>query len=114
MQQPGRAVDERRAGRWTSVLIMFILVAGVLSFVWSSKDYWLLPLASEQGRASRRARKLRPKPGCFQCSSKARPRSLEPSPQARVRPPRPAQGARSPQGPSSFWGFDASRRFRRD
>jgi cytochrome c oxidase subunit 2 len=49
MQQPGRAVDERRAGRWTSVLIMFILVAGVLSFVWSSKDYWLLPLASEQG-----------------------------------------------------------------
>ena len=30
---------------------MFILVAGVLSFVWSTKDYWLLPLASQQGVA---------------------------------------------------------------
>lgn len=49
MEQPGQVVDERRAGRWMSALIMFILVAGVLSFVWSSKDYWLLPLASSQG-----------------------------------------------------------------
>jgi len=49
MEQPGRVVDERRAGRWMSAFIMFILVAGVLSFVWSSKDYWLLPLASTQG-----------------------------------------------------------------
>ena len=49
MEQPGQVVDERRAGRWMSALIMFILVAGVLSFVWSSKDYWLLPLASTQG-----------------------------------------------------------------
>jgi cytochrome c oxidase subunit 2 len=32
-----------------SVLMMFILVAGVLSFVWSARSYWLLPLASVQG-----------------------------------------------------------------
>ncbi len=30
---------------------MFILVAGVLSFVWSARSYWLLPLASIQGAA---------------------------------------------------------------
>ncbi len=49
MEETGRTKDERRAGRWASVLIMFTLVAGVLSFVWSAKSYWLLPLASIQG-----------------------------------------------------------------
>jgi cytochrome c oxidase subunit II len=51
MEQPGQVKDERRAGRWMSALIMFILVAGVLSFVWSARSYWLLPLASTQGGA---------------------------------------------------------------
>ncbi|HLJ61186.1 MAG TPA: cytochrome c oxidase subunit II [bacterium] len=49
MEHPGQVKDERWAGRWMSALMMFILVAGVLSFVWSARSYWLLPLASAQG-----------------------------------------------------------------
>jgi len=42
--------DERRAGMWVGILILFILVAGSGSFVIASHKWWLQPLASEQGR----------------------------------------------------------------
>lgn len=42
--------DHRAAGLWTGILIIFILVAGVVSFVVAAYKWWLQPLASVQGR----------------------------------------------------------------
>ena len=36
MEQPNHVADHQRAGRWMAALIMFILVAGVLSFVFGN------------------------------------------------------------------------------
>jgi len=41
--------DERPAGRWMGVLILFILAAGVGSFVYAAHYWWLPPLASTLG-----------------------------------------------------------------
>jgi cytochrome c oxidase subunit 2 len=41
--------DERPAGRWMGVLLLFILAAGVGSFVVAAHIWWLQPLASKQG-----------------------------------------------------------------
>ena len=42
--------DERRAGLWAGLLILFIMVAGVVSFIVAGHRWWLQPLASTQGR----------------------------------------------------------------
>jgi cytochrome c oxidase subunit 2 len=42
--------DHRAAGAWTGALIVFILVAGFVSFVVAAYKWWLQPLASVQGR----------------------------------------------------------------
>jgi cytochrome c oxidase subunit 2 len=42
--------DHRRAGVWTGILVLAILVAGVGSFVVAKYKWWLQPLASVQGR----------------------------------------------------------------
>jgi cytochrome c oxidase subunit 2 len=44
--------DERPAGLWTGILVLFILVVGVLSFILAKYkyDWWLQPLASRQGK----------------------------------------------------------------
>src|SRR6202011_3633082 len=42
--------DHRRAGLWTGILILAVLVAGVGSFVVAKRLWWLQPLASVQGR----------------------------------------------------------------
>jgi len=44
--------DERAAGRWMGVLILFILAAGVASFIVAAHIWWLQPLASTQGFAA--------------------------------------------------------------
>lgn len=44
-----QARDERRAGMWMAVLVLFILVAGVVSFVIAAYVWWMPPLASTQG-----------------------------------------------------------------
>lgn len=44
--------DERAAGRWMGALILFILAAGVVSFIVAAQIWWLQPLASQQGRAA--------------------------------------------------------------
>jgi cytochrome c oxidase subunit 2 len=44
------ARDERRAGMWIGLLVLFILVAGVVSFIVAKYRWWLQPLASTQGR----------------------------------------------------------------
>lgn len=44
--------DERTAGRWMGVLILFILAAGIVSFVVAAHIWWLQPLASKQGEAA--------------------------------------------------------------
>ncbi len=44
-----RRPDERRAGTWMGVLILFILAAGFVSFVVAARIWWLPPLASRQG-----------------------------------------------------------------
>jgi cytochrome c oxidase subunit II len=43
------AQDHRRAGVWTGILVLAILVAGVGSFVIAKYKWWLQPLASVQG-----------------------------------------------------------------
>ena len=49
--EPGVTVprDERTAGRWMGALILFILAAGVGSFIVAAHIWWLQPLASRQG-----------------------------------------------------------------
>ncbi|HEV2356711.1 MAG TPA: cytochrome c oxidase subunit II [bacterium] len=49
--EPGVTVprDERSAGRWMGALILFILAAGVVSFIVAAHIWWLQPLASRQG-----------------------------------------------------------------
>jgi cytochrome c oxidase subunit II len=47
--QPLAPRDERTAGRWMGVLILFILAAGVGSFVYAAHYWWLPPLASTRG-----------------------------------------------------------------
>jgi cytochrome c oxidase subunit 2 len=49
MASPNDTRDERRAGMWTGILVLFILVAGVGSFVYAAYNWWLQPLASVQG-----------------------------------------------------------------
>src|SRR6202022_1575699 len=44
------APAHRRAGVWTGILVLVILVAGVGSFVVAKSKWWLQPLASVQGR----------------------------------------------------------------
>lgn len=41
--------DERRTGMWMALLVLFILVAGVVSFVVAAYIWWLPPLASDRG-----------------------------------------------------------------
>jgi len=41
--------DERRAGMWMAVLVLFVLVASVVSFVIAAYVWWLPPLASDRG-----------------------------------------------------------------
>ena len=41
--------DERRAGLWMGVLVLFILAAGVGSFIYAAYNWWLPSLASKQG-----------------------------------------------------------------
>ncbi|HKV43342.1 MAG TPA: cytochrome c oxidase subunit II [bacterium] len=50
MQPQSVVRDERRAGFWAGILILFILVAGVVSFIVARYQWWLQPLASVQGR----------------------------------------------------------------
>lgn len=50
MQPQSDARDERRAGFWTGILVLFILVAGVGSFIVAQSQWWLQPLASVQGK----------------------------------------------------------------
>jgi cytochrome c oxidase subunit II len=49
MASPIGSNDQRAAGMWTGILVLFILVAGVGSFVVASYKWWLQPLASVQG-----------------------------------------------------------------
>ncbi len=44
-----QAHDERRAGMWMAILVLFILAAGVISFVVAAYIWWLPPLASDRG-----------------------------------------------------------------
>jgi len=50
MPPQGEARDERRAGLWAGILVLFILVAGVGSFIVARSQWWLQPLASAQGK----------------------------------------------------------------
>ncbi|HLW59326.1 MAG TPA: cytochrome c oxidase subunit II [bacterium] len=50
MQPQSGVRDERRAGFWAGILFLFILVAGVVSFIVARYHWWLQPLASVQGR----------------------------------------------------------------
>ncbi len=52
MDSSSDAHDHRRAGVWTGILVLVILVAGVGSFVVAAQPdkWWLQPLASVQGR----------------------------------------------------------------
>jgi cytochrome c oxidase subunit 2 len=47
--QPLAPRDERPAGRLMGALILFILAAGVGSFVYAAHNWWLPPLASTRG-----------------------------------------------------------------
>ena len=47
-----QARDERRTGLWVSLLVLFILVAGVVSFVVAARNWWLPPLASASRTAA--------------------------------------------------------------
>ena len=50
MQSQGEGRDERQAGLWAGMLVLFILVAGVGSFIVARSQWWLQPLASAQGK----------------------------------------------------------------
>lgn len=49
MASPTDSHDQRAAGLWAGTLVLFILVAGVGSFVVAAYKWWLQPLASVQG-----------------------------------------------------------------
>jgi cytochrome c oxidase subunit 2 len=44
-----QARDERRAGKWMALLVLFILLASVISFIVAAYIWWLPPLASDRG-----------------------------------------------------------------
>jgi cytochrome c oxidase subunit II len=52
MESQVQARDERRMGLFTSLLVLFILVAGVVSFFIAAKNWWLPPLASASRTAA--------------------------------------------------------------
>lgn len=52
MESQAQARDERRMGLWTSLLVLFILVAAVVSFIIAARNWWLPPLASASRTAA--------------------------------------------------------------
>lgn len=46
MDQQVHARDERRTGLWVSLLVLFVLVAAIVSFIFAARYWWLPPLAS--------------------------------------------------------------------
>ncbi len=48
MEPADQGRDERQAGKWMAILVLFVLVAGVVSFVVAAYVWWLPPLASDR------------------------------------------------------------------